>query len=140
MICILKVSFETPSFQPSGVAYGELVGVAVSSTGRKFSSYARALDPNNIAYTVAELIGEDKEVPFPSAEFNTPPGGAINYSVTPAVSANYHDHLIGAQSVVVDPLNRLWIIDTGRAITNDGIVNPASEVSDLQGFETWQMY
>ncbi|CAF9939746.1 MAG: hypothetical protein HETSPECPRED_001878 [Heterodermia speciosa] len=101
-------------------------GVAVSSSGRKFSSYARALDPNNTAYTVAELIGEDHEVPFPSADFNKPPGGPINYTVSPAVGANDHDHLIGAQSVVVDPLDRLWIIDTGRAITDNFTVVPAS--------------
>ena len=105
------------------------IGVAVSSSGRKFSSYARALDPNNAAYTVAELIDENSEVPFPSADFNSPPGGPINYAVSPAVGASDHDHLIGAQSVVVDPLDRLWIIDTGRAITDNFTVVPASVVS-----------
>ena len=98
----------------------------MSKTGRKFSSYARALDPINANYTVAELISEDQEVPFPSAEFNSPPGGPINYTASPATGANYHDYLIGAQSVVVDPLDRLWIIDTGRAILDDGTVVPAS--------------
>ena len=110
------------------------IGVAVSSTGRKFSSYARALDPNNTAYTVAELIDENTEVPFPSADFNSPPGGPIDYTVSPAVGANDHDHLIGAQSVVVDPLDRLWIIDTGRAITDNFTVVPASVVSSSRVF------
>ena len=105
------------------------IGVAVSASGRKFSSYARALDPNNTAYTVAELIDENNEVPFPSADFNTPVGGPINYNVSPAVGANDHDHLIGAQSVVIDPLDRLWIIDTGRAIMDNFTVVPASVVS-----------
>lgn len=40
--------------------------------------------------------------------------------------ANYQDHLIGVQSVVVDALDRLWILDTGRALTSDGTLVPAS--------------
>lgn len=34
--------------------------------------------------------------------------------------ANYRDYLIGVQSVVIDPLDRLWILDTGRVFTPDG--------------------
>ena len=54
------------------------IGIAVSSTGRKFSNYARSLDPNNIAYTVAELTGNDTETPYPSAAINSPPGVRIS--------------------------------------------------------------
>ena len=43
------------------------LGIAVSSTGRKFSNYARSLDPKNIAYTGAELTGNNTETPYPSA-------------------------------------------------------------------------
>ena len=42
------------------------IGIAVSSTGRKFSDYACSLDPRNIAYTVAELTGNNTETPYPS--------------------------------------------------------------------------
>lgn len=34
--------------------------------------------------------------------------------------ANYQDYLIGVQSVVIDPSDRLWILDTGRVFTPDG--------------------
>ena len=50
------------------------LGIAVSSTGRMFSNYARSLDPNNIAYTVAELTANNTETPYPSAAINSPPG------------------------------------------------------------------
>ena len=101
-------------------------GIAVSSTGRKFSNYARSLDPNNIAYTVAELTSNNTETPYPSAEVNSPPGGAINMSNSPATGANYENYLIGVQSVVIDPLDRLWILDTGRAAMQNGTNVPAS--------------
>ncbi|KAK7733680.1 hypothetical protein SLS53_008147 [Cytospora paraplurivora] len=34
--------------------------------------------------------------------------------------ANYQNYLIGVQSVVIDPIDRLWILDTGRVYTPDG--------------------
>lgn len=101
-------------------------GIAVSSTGRKFSCYARSLDPNNILYTVAELTTNNTETPYPSVEINSPPGGAINYTTSPATGANYKDHLIGVQSVVIDPKDRLWLLDTGRAVMQNGTNVPAS--------------
>ena len=49
--------------------------------------------------------------------YNSPPGGAINRTTTPQVtSANYDNYFISVQAVVVDPLDRLWAVDTGRAI------------------------
>ncbi|KAI4152995.1 MAG: hypothetical protein L6R39_001689 [Caloplaca ligustica] len=95
-------------------------GITVSSTGRKFSNYARSLDPNNTAYTVAELISDTTERAYPSAEINSPPGGAINYTTNPPTGANYPNYFIGVQSVVIDPKDRLWILDTGRAATPEG--------------------
>ncbi|GKZ76954.1 hypothetical protein AnigIFM56816_009063 [Aspergillus niger] len=84
-------------------------GVAVSSTGRMFSCYPLGLDANNTRYQVAELTDSTTEVPYPSAEFNYPPGGAT--------TVNYANHLISVQSVVIDSNDRLWILDTGRANT-----------------------
>ncbi|PYI01330.1 MRJP-domain-containing protein [Aspergillus sclerotiicarbonarius CBS 121057] len=92
-------------------------GVAVSSIGRMFSCYPLGLDANNIRYQVAELTNPTTEVPYPSAEINYPPGGAVNYSTSPATTVNYPNHLISVQSVVVDSKDRLWILDTGRANT-----------------------
>lgn len=102
------------------------VGIAVAADGRMFSNYPPALDPGDQQYTVAELKGNSTEVPYPNAEINSPPGGRINYTTTPPTGANYQNYLIGVQSVVVDPANRLWILDTGRAATADGTMVPAS--------------
>jgi sugar lactone lactonase YvrE len=101
-------------------------GIAVSAEGRKFSNYPPALDPNDQGYTVAELNSNNTEVPYPNAEINSPPGGRINYTTTPSTGANYQNYLIGVQSVVIDPANRLWILDTGRAATPNGTMVPAS--------------
>ncbi|OAG08400.1 uncharacterized protein CC84DRAFT_1194609 [Paraphaeosphaeria sporulosa] len=107
-------------------------GITVSRSGRKFSNYPPGLDANNTnngsndKYTVAELIGNNTERAYPSAEINSPPGGSINYSTYPASGANYQNYLIGVQSVVLDPLDRLWILDTGRALTPNSTLVPAS--------------
>lgn len=100
--------------------------IAVSATGRKFSNYARSLDPANIAYTVAELVTNTTERAYPSAEINSPPGGAINYTTHPPTGVNYPNYLIGVQSVVIDPADRLWILDTGRAATPEGVNVPST--------------
>jgi sugar lactone lactonase YvrE len=97
-----------------------------------FSNYPAGLDSNNTntgtnsKYAVAELLSGNTETPYPNAEINNPPGGAINYTTTPPSSANYQNYLIGVQSVVLDPLDRLWILDTGRVQTADGTLLLAS--------------
>lgn len=107
-------------------------GITVSRSGRKFSNYPPGLDANNTndgnngKYTVAELTANNTERPYPSAEINNPPGGSINYTTTPPSGANYKNYLIGVQSVVLDPQDRLWILDTGRALTENGTLVPAS--------------
>jgi len=107
-------------------------GIAVSSTGRLFSNYPGGLDANdtnngqNGRYTIAELFEDNTERPYPSREINNPPGGAINYTTYPPSGANYQDYLIGSQSCVIDSLDRLWILDTGRVLTPNGTLVPAS--------------
>jgi len=107
-------------------------GVAVSSTGRMFSNYPGGFDSNNTnngmnnKYTLAELVGNSSQRAYPNVEFNSPPGGAINYSTYPATGANYQNHLIGVQNMVIDPLDRLWILDTGRVLTPNGTLVPSS--------------
>jgi sugar lactone lactonase YvrE len=101
------------------------IGITVSRSGRKFSNYPAGFDANNTntgsngKYQVAELLGNSTETPYPNAEINSPPGGAVNYSTTPPTGANYQNYLIGVQSVVTDPQDRLWILDTGRAQLED---------------------
>jgi len=101
-------------------------GITVSRNGRKFSNYPAGLDSNNTntgsnkKYQVAELTGNSTEMPYP-------PGGAVNYSTTPPTGANYQNHLIGVQSVVLDAKDRLWLLDTGRAQLEDGTLVLASQ-------------
>lgn len=95
-------------------------GVAVSRSGRMFSNYPPALDPTNQAYTVAELFSNNTEQPYPNSEINSPPGGRIDNSTYPPTGLGNSNYLIGVQSVVIDPADRLWILDTGRVATQNG--------------------
>ncbi|KAL2050227.1 hypothetical protein ABVK25_009588 [Lepraria finkii] len=47
-------------------------------------------------------------------------------STTPAIGANYENYLIGVQSVIIDPLDSLWILDTGRTAMRNGTNVPSS--------------
>jgi sugar lactone lactonase YvrE len=70
-------------------------GVAVARDGRIFTCYPRWGDP--VKFSVG-LIQGSGEVPYPNAEINTDDGNP--------------DHFYGVQSVVVDPANRLWVVDS----------------------------
>ncbi|CAJ2508952.1 Uu.00g139780.m01.CDS01 [Anthostomella pinea] len=122
-----------PPLEVAHAYYGQWpTGITVSSTGRMFSNYPGGLDPSNTyngsndVYTVGELTGLTAEMAYPTLEMNHPPGGAINYSTTPPTGANYQDYLIGVQSVVIDPSDRLWILDTGRVLTPEGVLVSAT--------------
>jgi sugar lactone lactonase YvrE len=82
-------------------------GVTVSSGGRIFFTFPRWGDP--IEMNVGELK-DGKVVPYPNAEFNK-----LDTS-RPA------ECLMTVQSAVVDPLDRLWLCDTGTV--NMGPVHP----------------
>ena len=73
-------------------------GVTVSHTGRIFVNYPHWGDP--VAFTVAEIVG-GKAVAYPNAAVNK-----INKAHPVAC-------LYSVQSVVVDPADRLWALDTG---------------------------
>jgi sugar lactone lactonase YvrE len=73
-------------------------GVTVSKAGRVFVTFPR-WQPG-VAVNVAELR-DGRPVPFPSAEWNT-------------LDLDHPDRcLLTVQSAVVDPLDRLWLCDTG---------------------------
>lgn len=91
-----------------------------------FCNYPRGLDPTNIAYTVAEIFPNNTERAYPNATYQTPPEGLINNWTTPASSVGNPNYLTGVQSVVIDPADRLWILDTGRTATPDGTMLNAS--------------
>ena len=73
-------------------------GVTVSHTGRIFVNYPHWGD--DVKFTVAEIVG-GKAVAYPNAQVNK-----IN-------KAKPADCLYSVQSVVVDPDDRLWALDTG---------------------------
>lgn len=73
-------------------------GVTVSRSGRIFLCYPKWGD--KVDFTVAE-VKDGRPVAYPDEATNRP-GGLQD-----------GDHLISVQSVVVDPRDRLWIVDTG---------------------------
>lgn len=80
--------------------YGPMpVGVTVSHQGRVFVCFPRWGDP--VDFTVAELR-DGHTLPYPDAAANL---------LDPDAPA---ESLISVQSVVVDPDDRLWALDTGR--------------------------
>lgn len=76
-------------------------GVTVSQSGRIFVNYPKWGD--DVKFTVAEIIGGEA-VAYPNQEFNQPDSDADP------------DALVSVQSVVVDPADRLWILDTGSPL------------------------
>ena len=73
-------------------------GITVSRGGRIFVNFPRWGD--QVDFTVAELKN-GRAIAYPNPEINRPNTGDISKS------------LVSVQSVVVDPQDRLWILDTG---------------------------
>lgn len=89
----------TPAPQTVASFYGPMpTGVSVSQTGRIFVNFPRWGD--KVPYTVAEVKG-GKTVPYPDLAHN---------QIDPH---DVFNHLVSVQSIVVDPRNRLWLLDTG---------------------------
>ena len=75
-------------------------GVTVSEQGRIFVTFPRWGD--DVPFTVGEVV-DDKVIPYPNAELNSN-------------NSQAQESLLSVQSVVVDPNNRLWMLDTGRPL------------------------
>ena len=73
-------------------------GVSVSHTGRIFVNFPKWGD--DVPATVAEIV-DGTVVPYPDADWNDAHG------------KRDADALVSVQSIVVDPTDRLWILDTG---------------------------
>jgi sugar lactone lactonase YvrE len=73
-------------------------GVTVSHQGRVFVNFPKWGD--DVEFTVAEIV-QGRAVPYPDRTFNQ------------TQSDNLAAALVSVQSVVVDPADRLWILDTG---------------------------
>ncbi len=88
-----------PPLQTVHDFYGPMpTGVTVSHTGRIFVCYPHWGDP--VKFTVGEIVN-GREVPYPNAQINR------------LDKAHPSQCLYSVQSVVVDPKDRLWALDTG---------------------------
>jgi len=99
-----EIPIDAPVGELEPVAYfydAMPTGVTVSHEGRIFVNYPKWGD--DVKFTVAELV-DGEAVAYPSQEFNEPDSDADP------------DALVSVQSVVVDPKDRLWILDTGSPL------------------------
>lgn len=91
-----------------------LTGVTVSHSGRIFINFPRWGD--KVPFTVAE-VRNGRAVAYPNREINffAPDGERAPASLDTSAQAvaRRRSSFVSVQSVVVDPLDRLWILDTG---------------------------
>ena len=73
-------------------------GVSVSQSGRIFVNFPKWGD--EVPATVGEIV-DGRVVPYPDEQWNSPAGDDDD------------EALVSVQSIVVDPADRLWILDTG---------------------------
>lgn len=81
------------------------------------------------------LTNLTSEEPFPSVAYNSPPGGAAD-SARPGYAASAPEHFVSVQSVVVDALDRVWALDTGRPSVNGSQLLAQYGGPKLVGFYT----
>lgn len=95
-----QVQAQPQGYQTIARFYGAMpTGVTVSKRGRIFVNFPRWGD--NVRYTVAE-VKKGRIVPFPNMNISSP------RSKWPRAK-----RLVSVQSVVIDPKDRLWMLDTG---------------------------
>lgn len=93
-------------------------GVTVSHTGRIFVNFARWGD--DIPFTVAEIVN-GKAVAYPNEAINDWPGRKLPNPNAFADEAANQTHFVSVQSVVVDPDDRLWALDTGAPLLKNNV-------------------
>ena len=123
-LSLAALSFALPAFAqqaPTDQPIGQLEsvatfsgpmpeGVTVSQSGRIFVNFARWGD--EIPFTVAEVVN-GKAKAYPNEAVNDWPGRKLpNPNAFTDGSAD-QTHFVSVQSVVVDPDDRLWVLDTG---------------------------
>src|ERR1700712_2387114 len=88
-------------------------GVTVSRRGRIFVNFPRWGD--DVPFTVAEMVN-GKAVAYPDAQINDWPGRSMPNPNAFQDEAADQAHFVSVQSVVVDPADRLWVLDTGAPL------------------------
>src|SRR5258708_17899304 len=95
----------------------QVVGVAVSASGRVFVSFPRnGID--TVKNSVEEVI-ENKAVAYPNEEINT-----LN-------TAAPSPHFLSAQSVHVDSSDTLWVLDVGNLGSAMPLISAGADVDAL---------
>ncbi len=93
-------------------------GVTVSQTGRIFVNFPRWGD--DVPFTVAEIV-KGKAVAYPNLTVNDWAGRS---KPNPNAFMDEHEnqiHFVNVQSVVVDPMDRLWALDTGAPMLKNTV-------------------
>ena len=93
-------------------------GVTVSRTNRIFVNFPRWGD--DVPFTVAEVVN-GQAVAYPDEETNDWPGRKVSDPTTYADREQNEAHFVSVQSVVVDPANRLWVLDTGSPMLKNAL-------------------
>ncbi|MGI4755331.1 MAG: L-dopachrome tautomerase-related protein, partial [Janthinobacterium lividum] len=105
-------------------------GVTVSRSGRIFVNFPRWGD--DVPFTVAELV-KGKAVAYPNAQVNDWQGRSKPNPNAYRNEAENQTHFVSVQSVVVDPEDRLWVLDTGAPLLKTVVPGGAKLVCiDLQ--------
>ncbi len=100
-------------------------GVTVSHSHRIFVNFPRWGD--DVPFTVAEMVN-GKAVAYPNAEINAWPGRSLPNPNAFMDQAANQTHFVSVQSVVVDPADRLWVLDTGAPKLKDVVPGGAKLV------------
>src|SRR5258708_26274589 len=108
------VDFDVGDLQMGGEFEQEVVGVAVSASGRVFVSFPRnGID--TVKKSVAEVIN-GKAVAYPNEEINT-----LN-------TAAPQTHFLSAQSVYVDSSDTLWVLDVGNLGSGTALISGGAKL------------
>ncbi len=100
-------------------------GVTVSQSGRIFVNFPRWGD--DVPFTVAEVVN-GKAVAYPNAEINDWAGRTKPNPNAFMDEAVNQTHFVSVQSVVVDPADRLWVLDTGAPLLKNVVPGGAKLV------------
>ena len=93
-------------------------GVTVSKSGRIFVNFPRWGD--EVPFTVAELV-KGKAVAYPDEQMNDWAGRTKPNPNAFQDEAVNQTHFVSVQSVVVDPADRLWVLDTGAPLLKNTV-------------------
>jgi sugar lactone lactonase YvrE len=93
-------------------------GVTVSRENRIFVNFPRWGD--DVPFTVAEVI-HGKAVAYPDESVNDWPGRKASDPTQFKDRSANETHFVSVQSVVVDPADRLWVLDTGSPMLKNAL-------------------